>query len=1015
VVAIALLTGAAYFLAARLSLILLTEPDGVAVFWPAAGISSGVLIALGQSARLPVAASVMVATALANMIGDRNLASSIVFAVCNAGEAITIAWLIERHFGSGFALDSLRRVLGFLLATLVGTAISGIGGTAGFILFHSSEAYLSATWLHWFTSDALGVVLVAPLVIGLAHSLADPPKMLELRDGLSSLLALVLVSAIGFGSPTDYWFTILPLALILPLLLLPAAHCRPVFAAAGAFIVGLTIVWTITFGIGRLGDVSLPLTSRVLAAQAALLALSACALTLSALFAERRESEAALKDSNDRLRLALDGAKLGVWSVDPKTGRFENDGRDRLIHGHDPVAPPKTLAEARPFIHPDDLQRLDAVFAASRRSGGSYNAEYRLAPVPGQAHINQERWVAVEGTVVRNIDGRTIRMLGVTRDITARKQTEGKLRKSEQASRELLAALPAAIYVTDAAGYISYCNQGAVELWGREPELGRDKWYDLGRFYYADGAPMPLSDCPTELALKQGQEVLGQECIIERRDGTRVPIIPYPMPLRDETGTIVGVINMTVDISERKQAEQALADRNVQLALAGRAALVGTYAYDVGADLMQVSEGYVAVHGLKEGTRESTRSQWRDRVFPDDLTRVDQMRGQAYRERWSEHAIEYRIIRGGGEKRWIESRSFISYSNGHPQRVVGVNIDVTQRKQAEQILAERDVQLDLAARIGRIGTFTIDYTTGIIQLSPGCANVYGLAEGTSTLPLDKGWSFVHPDDLPWLADLRSQVFHKEKSEFVAQFRIVRADNGEVRWLETRSLISYGKDGRPLRLVGASIDVTELRANEDHKSILLAELDHRVKNTLACVSAIALQTREDSWSMDDFLEAFNGRIHSLATTHALLSRSRWQAVGLAELIRNELAPCMKKDNTIVKGPDIYLSVEAAQTIAMVFHELATNAAKYGALSNGNGRVSVCWEKSSNGSSFDGLRFEWQETGGPTVLPPDACGYGTSVIRNLIPYELGGTVDYVFAPAGVRCTLQIPDKWLASRGS
>ena len=162
-VAIALLTGAAYFLAARLSLILLTEPDGVAVFWPAAGISSGVLIALGQSARLPVAASVMVATALANLIGDRNLAGSIVFAMCNAGEAIIIAWLIEHYFGSGFALDNLRRVLGFLLATLVGTAISGIGGTAGFILFHSSEAYLSATWLHWFTSDALGVVLVAPL------------------------------------------------------------------------------------------------------------------------------------------------------------------------------------------------------------------------------------------------------------------------------------------------------------------------------------------------------------------------------------------------------------------------------------------------------------------------------------------------------------------------------------------------------------------------------------------------------------------------------------------------------------------------------------------------------------------------------------------------------------------------------------------------------------------------------------------------------------------------------------
>ena len=145
-----------YFLAARLSLALLTEPDGVAVFWPAAGIASGILIALGPGARLPVAVGVMAATITANLLGDRNLASAIVFALCNAGEAMLIAWLIENHFGSDFSLDSPRRVLGLFLATAVGTAISGIGGTAGFILFHGSEAPILTTWLNWFASDAIG-------------------------------------------------------------------------------------------------------------------------------------------------------------------------------------------------------------------------------------------------------------------------------------------------------------------------------------------------------------------------------------------------------------------------------------------------------------------------------------------------------------------------------------------------------------------------------------------------------------------------------------------------------------------------------------------------------------------------------------------------------------------------------------------------------------------------------------------------------------------------------------------
>ena len=204
-----------YFLAARLSLALL-EPDGVAVFWPAAGIATGVIIALGRSARLPVALGVMAATVTANLLGDRNLASSIVFGLCNAGEAMLIAWLIEHHFGSGFSLDSPRRVLGFFLATAVGTAISGIGGTAGFILFHASEAPILTTWLNWFASDAIGVVTVAPLVIGLARTRHDPPEMSELMEGSLALVVLTLVSAIGFGAPTDYWFTILPLDLALP-------------------------------------------------------------------------------------------------------------------------------------------------------------------------------------------------------------------------------------------------------------------------------------------------------------------------------------------------------------------------------------------------------------------------------------------------------------------------------------------------------------------------------------------------------------------------------------------------------------------------------------------------------------------------------------------------------------------------------------------------------------------------------------------------------------------------------
>jgi two-component sensor histidine kinase len=212
------------------------------------------------------------------------------------------------------------------------------------------------------------------------------------------------------------------------------------------------------------------------------------------------------------------------------------------------------------------------------------------------------------------------------------------------------------------------------------------------------------------------------------------------------------------------------------------------------------------------------------------------------------------------------------------------------------------------------------------------------------------------------------------------------------------------------MVGVSIDVTERQQAEDHKSLLVSELDHRVKNTLSCVAAIAEQTRATSSSMDEFLEVLRGRIASLASTHALLSLNHWRGVDIAELVRGELAPCMRDGNTLIDGPAVDLTPDSVQTVAIVLHELTTNAAKYGALSNCNGRISVHWYWQPDGGPRDGLVFEWCETGGPPVVTSSAPGYGTSVIRGLIPYELGGTVDYVLAASGVRCKLEIPAKWL-----
>jgi signal transduction histidine kinase len=290
--------GFAYFLAAQLSLGLLIKPDGVAVFWPAAGLSSGVLIALGPKARWPVAVGAFAATVFANLTGDRNVWAAVAFGICNAAEALITAGLIQYYSGQDFNLDRLRNVVVLLAAAIAGTVISGIGGALAYKMFHSPDVPMLITWWHWFASDALGIITVAPLVIGLAVAARDPLARSQFIEGVTALLMLGLMTGIIISLPEQPWQTVVPGALLFPMLLWLAARCRPVFAATGAFLVSMAIVWTTIFGIGHFGDARFPINDRILQAQAVILVVTLGACVLAALFAERRDSEARLARSN---------------------------------------------------------------------------------------------------------------------------------------------------------------------------------------------------------------------------------------------------------------------------------------------------------------------------------------------------------------------------------------------------------------------------------------------------------------------------------------------------------------------------------------------------------------------------------------------------------------------------------------------------------------------------------------------------------------------------------------------
>ena len=254
----------------------------------------------------------MAATIAANLMGDRNISASTVFALCNAAEALITAGLIQRYFGTNFRLDQLRQVLGLLAAAVVGTLISGIGGAVAFKLFHSSTVPMLTTWRQWFASDALGIVAVAPLIIGLAAAVREPPPRNEWIRGAVALVMLAAMTGIIISLPEEPWKTVVPSALLFPLLFWLAARCRPVFAAAGAFIVCLTIVWATTLGIGHFGATGSPIYELILEAQAVILVVALVAFVLAALIAERRESEASLAHANLLLQHERDNKLMNV-------------------------------------------------------------------------------------------------------------------------------------------------------------------------------------------------------------------------------------------------------------------------------------------------------------------------------------------------------------------------------------------------------------------------------------------------------------------------------------------------------------------------------------------------------------------------------------------------------------------------------------------------------------------------------------------------------------------------------
>ncbi|MGB8668587.1 MAG: response regulator [Pseudolabrys sp.] len=311
--------------------------------------------------------------------------------------------------------------------------------------------------------------------------------------------------------------------------------------------------------------------------------------------------------------------------------------------------------------------------------------------------------------------------------------------------------------------------------------------------------------------------------------------------------------------------------------------------------------------------------------------------------------------------------------------------------------SERMRSLALAA--GQMGSWEWNVARGSIVWDQGQCEIFGVDPSTFVPTLESIQPLINPEDFE-LLDRSFRKITKTTNTFQTEFRVLRP-NGDVRWCTGTAAASFDEMGRPIWLSGVTSDITERKRAEERQILLAEEVDHRARNVVAVVQSIMRLTRADS--IDEYIGALDGRIGALSNAHRLLAGSRWEGADLTRLVEEEFAPYRASGNERVKsrGTNILLPPATAQTIALALHELATNAAKYGALSVDPGYVELTWQTEPGK-----LELVWTESGGPQIGPPDRRGYGSRAIVAGIERQLGGLVNFDWQASGLRCTLCVP---------